>query len=71
MMEMSLDELTNSNDPLILFAKETFDAAGLHTPTWNTKDSQGTLTLYGKSVGTAVKAKGKLATAWAKLKLSH
>ena len=25
MMEMSLDELNNSNDPLVLFAKETFD----------------------------------------------
>lgn len=52
-------------------AKEVFDAAGLHTPTWNTKDSQGTLTLYTKSAVTAVKAKGKLAAAWAKLKLSH
>ena len=52
-------------------AKEAFDAAGLHTPTWNTKDSQGTLTLYAKSAGTAVKAKGKLAATWAKLKLSH
>ena len=52
-------------------AKEAFDGAGLHTPTWNTKDSQGTLTLYAKSAGTAVKAKGKLATAWAQLRLSH
>ena len=43
-------------------AKEVFDAAGLHTPTWNTKDSQDTLTLYAKSAVTA---------AWAKLKLSH
>ena len=25
MMAMSLDELNNSNDPLVLFAKETFD----------------------------------------------
>ena len=52
-------------------AKEAFDGAGLHTPTWNTKDSQGTLTLYAKSAGTAVKAKWKLATAWAQLRLSH
>ena len=52
-------------------AKEAFDATGLHTPTWMTKDSQGTLTLYAKSAGTAVKAKGKLAATWAKLKLSH
>ena len=52
-------------------AKEAFDGIGLHTPTWNTKDSQGTLTLYGKSAGTAVKAKGKLAATWAQLRLSY
>ena len=47
-------------------ALEKFDGVGLQTPTWNTNDSNGLLTLYAEVLD--VSALSKLATTWGSLK---